>query len=120
MRAGLQHVVQRVALAGRVGLAAEDREDGADADVDVDVAGAVERVEDDDVLAVLRGRAATTIGLVVLLGGHDGDVAAAAQAVQQRLVGEHVELLHGFALDVLLAGGAEDVGQAGAADAGRR
>ena len=113
--AGLQHVGQRVARAGRVGLAAQDRKDRADADVHVDVARAVERIEDDDVLAVLAV-ALDDDRLLVLLRSHDRHVAAVAQAVQQRLVGEHVELLHRLALHVLLAGRAEDVDQPGPAD----
>src|SRR5262245_49009193 len=54
--------------------------------------------------------------LGILLGGHDGDAAARAETMDEGLIGEDVELLHRFALHVLLTGAAEDVGQAGAAD----
>ena len=53
----------------------------------------------DHVLAVLR-IAEHDDRLFVLLRGQHADVAAVAQAVEQGLVGQHVELLHGLALHV--------------------
>ena len=97
--AGLKHIDHRVAISFGVRLTAQDREDRADADVDVDVAGAVERIEDDHVLA-MPAVALDDDRFLVFFRGHDGDVAAVAQTVQQRLVRKHVELLHGLALHV--------------------
>ena len=92
-----------------IGFASKDGKDGADADVDVDIAAAVERIEDDDVLAVLAV-ALDDDGVFVFFRRHDGHVAAIAQKLQQRLVGDDVELLHGLALHVGLAGDADDPG----------
>ena len=80
--------------------AAQDREDGADRDVDVDVGRAVERVEQQQVLAarvVRRDRPR----LLHLLGGERGEVAAPFVRLEQDLVRQHVELLLRLALHVL-------------------
>ena len=105
--AGLQHVRHRVARAGGVGIAAQNGEDRADADVHVDIARPVERVEHHDVFAVLAV-ALDDDRVFVLLAGHDRHVAAVPQELHHRLVGDHVELLHLLALDVHLAGDADD------------
>ena len=87
--AGRRRWDRRIAASVRHG---EDREDRADADVDVDVRGAVERIEHDDVLAA-AGAAIEGDRLFVLFGGDHADVFADAQAVHQRFVGVDVELL---------------------------
>src|SRR5262249_25352517 len=79
-RARLQHVLPWIARARSGRVAAQDGKDRADAHVDVDVAGAVERIEDDDVLAL--GRVALDDDrLLVFLGRRDADVAPRAAAV---------------------------------------
>ena len=57
--------------------------------------------------------------VLVLLAAHDADPAGVLETVLDGLVGEHVELLLLFALDVAAALRAQDVDQAGAADRGR-
>ena len=107
---------QRVGEAGRRELrlvAAEHREDGADADVRVDVARAVERIEEHHVLAVVIG----DLHLVELLAADDAAVPAALEHVHQHFVGERVELLHRLALHVRLAGVPEQIGQTCGTDA---
>ena len=99
------------------GQAAQHAEDGADVDVDVDVGRAVERIEDDDVLAGLD-RAVEGDRLLVLFADQRGDGVAQAQAVEQGLVGVDVELLLLLALHVGLADGAEHVAEAGGANLG--
>jgi hypothetical protein len=78
---------------------AEDGEDGSDADVDVDVGRAVEGVEDDDVLTGFG--AIDGDGLFIFFADEHGDAFAAAEAMEERLVGKDIELLLGFALDVV-------------------
>ncbi len=58
------------------------------------------------------------MGFLVLFGNEDADVATIAEAANQGFVGEFVELLHLFALDVDATGGAHDFEQAGALDIG--
>ena len=99
-------------------VAAEDRENRADADVDVDVAGAVERIEDDDVFPELA-IALDDHGIFVFFRRHDGHVAAVAQKLQQRLIRDDVELLDLLALDVRFARDADDAGQSRAANLSR-
>ena len=48
----LQHIDQRVAQIGGVRLTAEDGEDGPDAHVDINITGAIQRVKDNNMLAV--------------------------------------------------------------------
>ena len=111
----MQYVLQRGAVLGGVRLAAQDREDGADRDVDVDVARPVEWIEDDDVLAVLP----ITLdddGFFVFLRSHNGHVASVAETLEKCVIGDDVELLHDFALHILAAGSARDIGQPGPAD----
>ncbi len=83
--------------------AAQHGEDGADRDVDVDIARAVQRVEDQQI-GTLRVLAGNLVGVVHFLGRHAGQVAAPLVCLQQDFVGEHVELLLHFALDVLAVG----------------
>lgn len=90
--------------------AAQHREDGADRDVDVDVAGAVQRVEDQQVGA-FRIAPRNLVGVVHLLGGHAGQVAGPFVGFQQDLVGHHVQLLLHLALHVLGAHAAEHAAQ---------
>ena len=112
LAAGAERVGE--ARAGELRLVpAEDGEDGADADVRVDVARAVERVEEHDVLAVVVGE----LGLVELLARDDAAVPAALEHVHQHFVREGVELLDRLALHVGLAGVPEEVGEARGADA---
>ena len=94
-----------------------DGEDGADVDVDVDVGGAVERVEDDDVAAGF-GVGVDDDGLFVLFADERGDGVTAAEDVKKHFVGVDVELLLDFALDVDGALGAERVAEAAEADFG--
>ena len=47
------------------------------------------------------------------------DAAAVAEGFFERIVGDAVEFLDGFALDVFVAGGAPDVDQSGAVDVRR-
>src|ERR1700733_1921819 len=98
-RAGLQYVHLGRAFGVAVHVTAQNGEDGADADVDIDIAGPVERIEDDYVLAVTR-IAESHDRLLVLFRGQHADVAAIAQAGEQSLVCEDVELLDRLALDV--------------------
>ncbi len=89
-------------------------EDGADGGVDVDVAGAIQRVELEHVLA-LRVLGRDGDRLRHLLGAHHTHVTALLHAAGDHVVGEDIELLHLFALNVLFAGEAENAGEARAA-----
>ena len=113
--ARLQHVGRRAPAVHA--YPAVDAEDGADRGVDVDVGGAVERIEEDGVLAdwVFGGN---RDDVLVFLRTHYADPPGVLQAVLDGLVGEDIELLLLLALHVQDAGGAKDVDQAGAADCG--
>ncbi|PRD38308.1 UNVERIFIED_CONTAM: hypothetical protein NCL1_03594 [Trichonephila clavipes] len=95
----------------------QHREDCAHRHVDVDVRGAVERVEQQQVAAARRA-VGDRERVVHLLRGHAGEVAAAAVHVEQDVVGDHVQLLLVLALHVGAAGGAEHAGQRALADGG--
>ena len=124
-RWAVEHVARRGDLATRtqrIGearprelrlLAAKDREDGPDADVRIDVARAVERIEQHDILAVVIGAGR----LFELLAPDDAAVAAALEDVDEHVVAERVELLDLLALHVDLAGVPEQIGQTGGTDA---
>ena len=114
LRAGLQDGRDRI---GDRRLVAEDREDRADADRDVEVRRAVERIEDHAVLSALAA-AAENRRLLVLLRGDDGDGAAVAEARHQDVVGDDVELLLRLAVDVGAAVVAEHVFDPGVAHLG--
>ncbi len=93
----------------------QDREDRADRHVDVDVRRAVERVEQQQVLAARIVLGDREDGRH-LLGRHRGEVAAPFVGLEQDLVGDHVELLLGLALDVAGAGLAEHAAERALAD----
>ncbi|MFO1427479.1 MAG: hypothetical protein U1F11_11020 [Steroidobacteraceae bacterium] len=76
---------------------------------DVEVRGAVERVEQHAVAALTLRVLADDDRLLVLLGGDDRDAFAPAERAQQYLVGDDVELLLLLALHVLAADVAEHV-----------
>ena len=99
---GLEHAV---------GIVRQNAEDRPHADGDVDVRRSVEGVEDDAEVPAVRPRADVD-GLVFFLGGADPDARTAPQTLQQDLVGDHVELLLCLAVHVLVAGIAQDVGEA--------
>src|SRR3546814_458394 len=79
--------------------AAQHREDRADADVDVDVAAAVERVEQQQVVAA-RIRVGDRLAVVHLFRRQPGQVPAPGVGLEQDVVAQHVELLLRLALDV--------------------
>src|SRR6185437_4643823 len=99
------------------GNALVDGEDGADVDVDVDVGGAVERVEDDDVSARLRV-GVDDDGLFVFFADKCGHAVAATEDVEENFVGVDVELLLDLALHVDGANGTESVTEAAPTDFG--
>ena len=101
----------------RLGRHPQHREDAADREVHVDVGRAVQRVEDQQVIAVLAlGRRDRRIHL---LGGERGGVPAPFDRAQEDVVGGHVEALLPLALRVGGARLAEHAGERAAADQGR-
>ena len=87
-----------------------DAEDRPDRGVDVDVGGAVERIEEDHVLAgaVLRGN---RDHLLVFFRPHHADPAGELEGLLDRFIGEDVELLLLLALHVSVLRRAQDVHQ---------
>ena len=78
---------------------AHDGEDGPDRQVDLDVAGAIQRIEGNQVLAL--GEFVRNLDdFIVFLGRHGGQVASPLQRANEDVVGQHVEFLLDFALDV--------------------
>src|SRR5690606_1860620 len=78
-------------------LIAQYGEDGADGHVHLDVRGAVERIEHQQVTAAPQ-LALDRDGLFVLFGEHAGDEAAPFAVVDEELVREHIEAVLLFAL----------------------
>ena len=112
--------LQEVLFADAAGVAdlAQHREDGADRDVDVDVARAVERVVQQHVLA-LRVAVGHDVDRVHLLAGHRREVAAPFVGLDQHLVGDDVELLLHLALHVFAVGAAQHVAERALVDGDR-
>ncbi|MNY34628.1 hypothetical protein D3C86_1689830 [compost metagenome] len=86
MTAGLQEVGLGRSRRGRL----QHRDDGADRRVDVDVGGAVQRVEQDQ---VFTRRISRRLDRVHFLGRHASHGRAGQQHVRQDVVGDDVELL---------------------------
>ena len=112
--AGLQDFFQGD-FTGAARRTAQDGEDGAHIDVDVDIGRTIERVEDQDIIAAGKFRSHAH-QLRLFLGAHGAQGAAAFHAVEQDAIGDAVHLLHVLALDVHLARAAEDIQQTGLVD----
>ena len=102
--------------------AAVDAEDGADADVDVDVGRTVKGVNADHVFAVALALAAPAVVDVqdagLLLGDDAPDLQAGPQDAVEGVVGIDVQLLLGFALYVGAAISIRGVGTQNARESG--
>ena len=113
--AGLQEMF--VARLGHTIRAAQYRKDGADRNVDVDIGTAVERIEQQQVVAA---RIAAWNGMCMFhfLRGQTGQMTAPFIGFQQDFVAQHIELLLGFSLHIAGAGIAQYVTQGTFADRG--
>ena len=93
----------------------EDREDGTNRDIDVDIAGAIERIEHQQIFAL-----GITVGDRVngfhFLGCHAGQMAAPFVGFQQDFIGNHIQLLLYLALHVFTTGAAQHFTQRALAD----
>ena len=114
--AGLHEIGFRHGFAGLGHV--QHREDGADRHIHVDVGRAVERIEQQQVFA-LRVAMRNLIERFHLFRGHGGQVAAVLVGFEQDFVGDHIQLLLGFALHVAGAGRAEHAGKGPLVDAVR-
>ena len=89
---------------------------GAHVHVDVDVGGAVQRIENQNVIAPGEFRPhADQLGL--LFGSHGADGPAAFHAVDKNTVGNGVHFLDVFSLHIDFSGAAENIQQTGLIDA---
>jgi len=77
----------------------QDGKNRSDADIDVDVGGTIERIENDRVFGPRRA-VVQDDRFFVLLGGKNSNAVAAAQTIEERIVGIDIELLLLFALDI--------------------
>ncbi len=107
-----------VARRGDVVRAAQHREDGADRDVHVDVRAAVQRIEQQQIVAALEG-VGNRLAVVHLFRRQAGEVAAPGVGFEQDVVRQHVELLLRLALDVAGTGITEHTAQCTLADRDR-
>jgi hypothetical protein len=96
-------------------VVAQDAEYRADAAADIQIRGAVERVEQHAIAAHALLVLAQNHRLLVLLGSDDRDPLAAAEGREQHLVRDHVEFLLNLTLHIFLADAAEHVLQSRAA-----
>ena len=87
-----------------------NREDGANGDVDVDIGGPVERIEEHHVrpAGIARRRQDR---LRSFLRGHGTDVPARFECLNERLMREDVEFRYLLALDVLLTRKSKNIHQ---------
>ena len=111
-RTGLQEgafIHRRSTAVGKV-RAAQHRKDGAGRNVHIDVRRAVERIEQQQVLA-LGVAVRNLVRRIHLLRGHRRKVAAPLVRLEQDFVGDHIQLLLHLALHVLAAGLPERIGQ---------
>ena len=108
--AALQAILDLSALTRRD--LAVNGEYGADGDVRIDVRGAVERIEEQHVVA---GAELLRDGQEVLglFGGHAGQVATVVERLEDHVVRPGIELLDVLAVHVPLIGAAQDVDEAG-------
>ncbi len=116
----VEHVARRYLIAtgleeGRlIGLgalgAAQHREDGANGNIHVDVGGAIEGIEQQQVFA-LGVAMGDGVRMLHFLRGHGGEVAAPLIGFEEDFVGDHVQLFLHLALDVVGAGGPQHIGQ---------
>lgn len=79
--------------------------DGADRNSTVDVAATVQRVKDDNVLALVL--ALDDNRVLVLFRDHDRNLVRALQRVDENLVGEHIQFLLFLGVDIRRSGGRE-------------
>src|SRR6185437_1183605 len=109
----LQHVLHLPASTARD--LAQNGEDGAHRNVDVDIGRPVQRIEEETVLAateVVRN----LDDVRLFLRRHGAEAAAVVQGLDDHVVGEHVQLLLNLALYIMVFGGTDYVRQAGHAD----
>ena len=100
--------------AGLALLHAQDAEDRANRNVHVDVAGAIQRIGDDQVPTRCVGK---DDRVLELFARDSGAVSAASQDGEQGFVRDDVELLDALTLNVRLPGPTEDVGETRASHA---
>ena len=91
-----------------------DGEDGPNGHVHVYVRGAIEGIEEDDVLA-LAVLELERDGLGMLFGPNQTDFATTSERTDELLVCQHVEFLLHLALDVHVSGVAKEIHQPGLA-----
>ena len=89
----------------------QHREDASDREVHVDVGGAVERIEREQVIARRDIGVLGEPRILHFLRQHASHIAAPLQALKKLLVGQHVELVLGLALHVDRTGLAVQPGQ---------
>jgi hypothetical protein len=88
-----------------------DGEDRTQGIIDVGIRGAVERIEQDEIRSALPVRYQHR--LFHFLRGEGPYDPAPLQRLNERIVGDVIQFLHGFTLDVRLAGRPEDIEQPG-------
>lgn len=112
----LAAAAEEIAVGNGVGaFLAVDGEDGADGDVHVYIGRAVNRIEDEDVVAAWVSFW-DGVNAVHLFGSHTGQPPGVVGGVDDERIGELVELLHLFAVDVGAAGDAHYLGETGFID----
>ena len=89
---------------------AQHREDGADRKIDVDIAGPVDRIEQQQIFA-LGVAIGDKMDRLHLLGAHGRQMPAPFIRLQQQLIGDDVELLLHLALHILAVEAAQHLAQ---------
>ena len=112
----LAAAAEEVAVGNAAGAClAVDGVDGADGDVHVYIGRAVNRIEDEDVVAA-RVFFRDGVNVFHLFGGHAGQPPGVVGGADDERIGELVEFLHLFAVDVGAAGDAHYLGETSLVD----
>ncbi|EKE17570.1 MAG: hypothetical protein ACD_10C00393G0002 [uncultured bacterium] len=93
----------------------QDRENGPDRNIDINIRRAVERIEQQQVFT-LRVTVRDGVRQVHFLGSHRRQMAAPFVRFKQNFVGENVEFFLRLTLHIVAAGFAKDIAQAALAD----
>ena len=104
-------------LAGLIAIAGttQDREDGPHRDIDIDVRGAIQGIEGQQVLAARIARR-DGVDIIHLFRGHGRQVTRPFVRLDENLIGEDVQLFLGLALNILAPGAAQDPHQGAMVD----
>jgi hypothetical protein len=97
LRAFLQHIFKGSAAPHR--FSPVDRKDGAYRNIAIDIRGAVERIDTNNIFGIFGYRGIDDHQVIFFFGSHDAALAATGQRTDELRVGKYIQLLLTLALD---------------------